>query len=119
MLVLHRHRTQHNVEIVCRYNFAESQDEFAVEQLLPPPKLVELRTEQWFRARQRIVALYAASLSICVLTVELQKLNAKAAARPTEDFLRSHASAENKQSIKAPLAWIGTTGSQPICISGH
>src|ERR1044071_4039962 len=99
MLVLHRDRTQHVIEIICRYNFAESQDEFAVEQLLPPPKLVKLRTEQWRRARQRNVALYAASLSICVLTVELQKLNAKATAWPTEDFLRIHASSENKQSI--------------------
>src|SRR6187399_2021983 len=117
MLVLHRHRTQHIVEIICRYNFAESQDEFAVEQLLSPPKLVELRTVQRCRARQRIVALHAASLSICVLTVELQKLDAKAAARPTEDFLCVQASSENKQSIKAPLAWIGTTGSQPIPIS--
>src|SRR5690349_20437302 len=118
MLVLHRHRTQHIVEIICRYNFAESQDKFAVEQLLPPPKLVELRTVQWFRARQRIVALHAASLPICVLTVELEKLDAKAAARPTEDFLRIKASPENQQSIKAPLARIVPTGSQPICISG-
>src|ERR1044071_728236 len=99
MLVLHGDRTQHIVEIICRYNFAESQDEFAVEQFLPPPKLVQLRTEQWLRTRQRIVALYAASLSICGFTVELQKLHAKAAARPTEDFLRIHASSENKQSV--------------------
>src|SRR4029078_6304817 len=106
MLVLHRHRTQHVVEIICRYNFAESQDEFAVEKLLPPPKLVELRTEQWFRAGQRIVALHTASLSICVLTVELHQLHAKAAAWPTEDFLRIHASSKNKQSVKAPLARI-------------
>jgi hypothetical protein len=63
--------------------------------------------------------LYAASLSICVLTVELQKLDAKATAWPTEDFLRIHASSENKQSIKAPLARIVTTGSQPICISSQ
>src|SRR4029077_20355644 len=117
MLVLHRHRTQHVVEIICRYNFAESQDEFAVEQFLPPPKLVELRTEQWFRPWERIVALQTASLSRCLLTVELQKLDAKAAAWPTKDFLRIHASSKNKQSIKAPLARIVTTGSQPICIS--
>jgi len=42
MLILHRHWTQHIVEIVCRRNFAESQDEFAIEKLLSPPKLVEL-----------------------------------------------------------------------------
>ena len=42
MLILHRHWTQHIVEIVRRRNFAESQDEFAIEKFLPPPKLVEL-----------------------------------------------------------------------------
>src|SRR4051812_40205248 len=119
MLVLHRHRTQHIVEIICWYNFAESQDEFAIDQLLPPPKLVEFRTVKWVRARQRIVPLHAASLSIRVLTVELQKLDSKAATSPTEDFLRIQANSQDKQSIKAPLARIGTTGKQAICISGQ
>ena len=90
---------------------------FAIEKLLPPPKLVQLGTVQWVRARQRIVALYAASLSICVFTVELQKLDAEAAAWPANKLLRIKASSDNKEPIEAPLARIGAAGKQAICIS--
>src|SRR4029450_7740894 len=104
MLILHRHRTQHIVEIVCRRNFADSQNELSIEKLLSPPQLVQLGTVQWLRARQRIVALHAASLGICVLTVELQKLDTEAAAWPADQFLRIKASSDNKEPVEAPLA---------------
>ena len=57
-----------------------------------------------------IVSLHAASLSICVLTVELQKLDAEAAAWPANELLRIKASSDNKEPVEAPLARIGAAG---------
>ena len=72
---------------------------------------------QWVRARQGIVALHTAGLSICVLTVELEKLDAKAAAWPANELLRIKASSENREPVETPLPWIGAAGKQAICIS--
>jgi hypothetical protein len=54
--------------------------------------------------------LHAAGLSICVLTVELEKLDAKAAAWPANELLRIKASSENKEPVETPLARIGAAG---------
>jgi hypothetical protein len=64
-----------------------------------------------------IVSLHAASLLICVLTFELQKLDAEAAASPSDQFLRTKANSDYKEPVEAPLAPIGATGKHAICIS--
>jgi hypothetical protein len=61
---------------------------------------------EWVGAGQRIVALHTASLLICVFSVELQKLDAKAATWPTDEFFGVEAGIENQQPVKAPLARI-------------
>src|SRR5215208_4514954 len=117
MLVLHRDRTQHIVKIVCRHNLADAKDEFSIEKLLPPPKLVQLRTVERQRAGQRVVALHAAGLGVRGVTVELQKLDTEATAFPAHEFFRIKASSYNEQTIKTPLARIGATGKKIIRVT--